>query len=162
MLLNVPAQVRNQTGVIEKDGVFHYNTRTRVTDVTDGASCTVLFGERSHREPRWRFMGFRFPSQQDFAVFARWYTGGIYTGRQPLAVINYRLPEWVETDPPRPNSPAWLDLYSKRLGSYGSGHPGGCNLVMADGSVRFVAEYITLPTLHALVTKSGGEALVAD
>ena len=147
---------------LEKDGVFHYNTRTRVTDVADGPASTVLFGERSHREPRWRSMGFTLPAQQDFAVYARWYTGGVFTGRQPHEAINYALPEWVEANPPRPGSPAWNDLYHKRLLAYGSGHPGGCNLAMADGSVRFVGESVTLTALHALSTRAGGEVVTSE
>jgi prepilin-type processing-associated H-X9-DG protein len=155
VFLNSPQQV------IDKNGMFHYNTRTRTEDVLDGLSTTVLFGERSHAEPRWKYMGYTYPSQQSFAVFARWYTGGVCTGRQPLEGINFKLPAWVETRPPTPGSLEWRDLYSKRLGTYGSEHPGGCNFVMSDGSVHFVSEGISLTTLQALSTKSGGEVVMA-
>ncbi|VTS02828.1 Prepilin-type N-terminal cleavage/methylation domain-containing protein OS=Singulisphaera acidiphila (strain ATCC BAA-1392 / DSM 18658 / VKM B-2454 / MOB10) GN=Sinac_3384 PE=4 SV=1: SBP_bac_10 [Gemmata massiliana] len=148
--------------VAENNGVFHYNTRTRVTDISDGISSTILFGERSHREPRWQFMGAAYPAQQNFAVFARWYTGGVFTGRQPHEMINYRLPPSVESTPPTQGTPQWNDLFHKRLGSYGSEHLGGCNIVLADGSVRFVADVLTLTTLHALSTKSGGETILAE
>lgn len=154
--LNHPSQV------LSKDGVFHYNTRTTLTDITDGSCHTILLGERSHLEPRWRSMGFKHPSQQDFVVYARWYTGGVFTGRQPHETVNYKLPGWVTNDPPKPGNPAWTDLYYKRLGSYGSEHPGGCNLAMADGAVRFVAQSIDLTTLQALSTKAGREVVLAD
>jgi prepilin-type processing-associated H-X9-DG protein len=154
-IVKAPGQVLNQ------NGMFHYNTRTRTIDVYDGLATTILFGERSHDEPRWRYMGFASPSQQSFAVWARWYTGGTYTGRQPIERLNYRLPGWVETRPPEFNSDAWRDVYSKRLGSYGSEHPGGCNFVMSDGSVHFVSDSISLITLHALSTKAGGEMVMA-
>ena len=155
LFLNTPTQV------LDKNGMFHYNTRTRVVDVLDGVSTTILFGERSHDEPRWRFMGYANPNQQDFAVFARWYTGGVCTGRQPIESINFKLPAWVETNAPALGTAAWYDLYYKRLGSYGSEHPGGCNFVMADGSVRFAAGSMSLTTLRALSTKAGGEFVAA-
>jgi prepilin-type processing-associated H-X9-DG protein len=151
----------NPSQKVDKNGMFHYNTRTRVADVLDGVANTILFGERSHLEPRWPYMGYPSASQQNIAVLGRWYTGGLCTGRQPIETINFKLPAWVETSPPKPKSPAWFDLYNKRLGSYGSEHPGGCNFVMADGSVRFLSESITLTTLQALSTKAGGELLVA-
>src|SRR5262249_22380668 len=34
-----------------KDGAFHINTRTRLTDFTDGTSQTILLAERSHNKP---------------------------------------------------------------------------------------------------------------
>ena len=48
------------------------------------------------------------------------------------------------------------------LAGYGctarSRHPGGVNLIMADGSVHFVSETITLTLWQALSTRGGGES----
>ena len=41
-------------------------------------------------------------------------------------------------------------------------HPGGVNVLMADGSVRFVKESINQLTWWALGTKGGGEVISAD
>jgi prepilin-type processing-associated H-X9-DG protein len=45
------------------------------------------------------------------------------------------------------------------LSSY---HPGGCNVVMGDGSVRFLKDSISLPTLWALGSRAQGEVISAD
>jgi len=39
----------------------------------------------------------------------------------------------------------------------GSGHKGGCNAALADGSVHFISETIEPETLKAALTKAGGE-----
>jgi prepilin-type processing-associated H-X9-DG protein len=44
----------------------------------------------------------------------------------------------------------------------GSKHPGGFNVLMADGSVRFVKMSINPNTLDALATRNGGEVVSAD
>jgi prepilin-type processing-associated H-X9-DG protein len=41
-------------------------------------------------------------------------------------------------------------------------HPGGVNLLLMDGSVRFVANSISLVTWRALGTRAGGEVLGSD
>ncbi len=41
-------------------------------------------------------------------------------------------------------------------------HPGGANACMADGSVRFFAETISLKTVYSLGTRSGGETIGDD
>ena len=41
--------------------------------------------------------------------------------------------------------------------TFRSDHPGGCNFVMVDGSVRFVDDSIDAALLDALATRSGGE-----
>ena len=38
-----------------------------------------------------------------------------------------------------------------------SRHPGGLNVWLCDGSVRFVRDSIDLPTWRALATRAGGE-----
>ena len=43
-----------------------------------------------------------------------------------------------------------------------SNHPGGVNLLMSDGSVRFMKDTVNLPTWWALGTKGGGEVVSAD
>jgi prepilin-type processing-associated H-X9-DG protein len=53
-------------------------------------------------------------------------------------------------------------LQYKRLGAYGSGHGGGANVVMADGSVHFLRQDISLTTLQALSTRAGGEVITED
>jgi prepilin-type processing-associated H-X9-DG protein len=60
--------------------------------------------------------------------------------------------------------------YCSRIGSGGrsdlsnadSFHPGGINVTMADGSVRFVKNSISMPTWMALGTKANGEVISAD
>ena len=43
-----------------------------------------------------------------------------------------------------------------------SAHPGGVNVLMADGSVKFVKETVSLQAWYALATRSGGEVLGSD
>ncbi len=43
-----------------------------------------------------------------------------------------------------------------------SNHPGGVNLCMADGSVRYIKDTIGLPTWWALGTRDGGEIISSD
>ncbi len=41
-------------------------------------------------------------------------------------------------------------------------HPGGANVLFADGSVRFLKSSISIPTYWALGTKSNGEVISSD
>jgi prepilin-type N-terminal cleavage/methylation domain-containing protein/prepilin-type processing-associated H-X9-DG protein len=43
-----------------------------------------------------------------------------------------------------------------------SNHPGGCNVLMADGSVRFIKSTISWQTWWSLGTKAGAEVISAD
>jgi prepilin-type processing-associated H-X9-DG protein len=42
---------------------------------------------------------------------------------------------------------------------FGSSHPGGFNVVLADGSVRLISYSIPVATFRALSTVRGGEVL---
>ncbi len=41
-------------------------------------------------------------------------------------------------------------------------HPGGVNVLMGDGSVRFLRDTVNIVTLRSLVTLKGGEVISAD
>ena len=45
------------------------------------------------------------------------------------------------------------------LSSY---HPGGCNVLFGDGSVKFLKDTVSLPTMWALGSRAQGEVLSAD
>jgi prepilin-type N-terminal cleavage/methylation domain-containing protein/prepilin-type processing-associated H-X9-DG protein len=66
---------------------------------------------------------------------------------------------------PNPKYPncGFLNSYnSAGMFTLSSYHPGGCNVVMGDGSVRFLKDSTSLPTVWALGSRAQGEVLSAD
>jgi prepilin-type processing-associated H-X9-DG protein len=45
---------------------------------------------------------------------------------------------------------------------FASGHPGGCQFLLGDGSVRLLKETVTSPVFRALATRAGGEIIGGD
>ena len=157
--------VPNYPAPLTKDGMLHYNTRTRITEVSDGASNTILLGERSVYEPLWQtFFQDPNPSRYPWSLYINWQW---FSGQVPslsnlaLVQINWRFPASYATNPPRQGSAAWNDAFYKRTTAYGSGHPGGCNMAFTDGSVHFVSDSLDLVTLKALSTRAGGEVIAS-
>jgi prepilin-type N-terminal cleavage/methylation domain-containing protein/prepilin-type processing-associated H-X9-DG protein len=137
-----------------KDGVFFIDSNVRLTDITDGTSSTLLFGERYHRDPQYDLQhDDLWSGTPPMAQFGRWaevaYQGAVANVMLSTPVgINYLM------------SPAGdFDAVQNRICAFGSGHPGGANFAFADGSVRFLSESIPLATLQALSTRSGGEVV---
>lgn len=50
----------------------------------------------------------------------------------------------------------------RRVNAWGSGHSGGANFCLCDGSVRFIRQTITQQTLCALSTRLGGEVITEE
>ncbi len=132
------------------DGVFFQNSKTRVTDLTDGTTNTLLVGERTHRDPGF---GLAFGSQRldDWGWWAYPNAGEHSFGSS--VPLNMRIPI------PLPSSPPPSVWYFNRLMAAGSEHPGGANFAMADGSVRFIQDSITSITYQALSNRAGGEVV---
>jgi prepilin-type processing-associated H-X9-DG protein len=137
--------------------------------IVDGTSNTLFFGERSRWDPNYNSF-----AAQGWDWPLRFY--GNWCGASRLVVshltlsgyspINYRLPfnytNRAIASPPA-NSPADFKYYiDLRLCAYGSSHPGGANISLADGSVRFFSETISMVTLRALSTRAGGEPEAAQ
>jgi prepilin-type N-terminal cleavage/methylation domain-containing protein/prepilin-type processing-associated H-X9-DG protein len=141
-----------------RDGIFFQDSRIGLSDVTDGASNTFLFGERSHHDPTFDHKASMFnPSFYPLAKWGKWASvcatsGGSLAERflSTPVPINYRVP---------PDSVMGDGSIVNRLCAYGSGHPGGANFAFADGSVRFLSDNIPLSTLRALSTRAGEEVV---
>jgi prepilin-type N-terminal cleavage/methylation domain-containing protein/prepilin-type processing-associated H-X9-DG protein len=147
---------RSFGGQLSRDGIFYQDSNVRLVDVTDGASNTLLLGERYHRDPEYdRYTSTSNPAFYPFAKMGMWAslhaTSGGSLPHQLLSApvpINYQMP-------PFGGGPEM----NNRLCAYGSGHPGGANFALADGSVRFLSDKTDLATLQALSTRAGGEVV---
>ena len=139
------------------DGPLYRNSRTRAADVTDGLSSTVFIGEHSIVSVK-TWVGVvpgasvctidpaRFPITQ--------------CDRAATLVNVHSGPAVAEIDPVTgfapihpPNSPLChvCQMYSP--------HTGGSHILLGDGSVRFVSQYIHQPTWAALSSCRKGEVV---
>jgi prepilin-type N-terminal cleavage/methylation domain-containing protein/prepilin-type processing-associated H-X9-DG protein len=121
------------------DGPFVHNTPRRFGDITDGTSNTVFVGERYTRDPI-------FETLDDKLDFWGWWAFGA-EGDVLLSAaerINWKM------------TTATQDEYDLRINVFGSGHTGGANFVMGDGSVRFMVDSLDLVTLQRLCMHADG------
>lgn len=126
-------------------------------DIRDGASNTLLFGERSHYD-----LSF---DQQAAAQYERlleeyghWAgaVDSIALGDNTLsaaAAINYRASASASSS----TAADYLTVRDLRVCAFGSNHLGGANFAFADGAIRFLADDLPLDVLQALGTRAGGE-----
>jgi prepilin-type N-terminal cleavage/methylation domain-containing protein/prepilin-type processing-associated H-X9-DG protein len=150
------------------DGVFRVLTQqpVRIADITDGTNSTILFGEAYHRDPLWKTFSDQCQwaasqNRDDLSQMAAWILDdGI--ARNASAPINWQLTPSLVAGPFTQWSKQCYDLSYRRMGAYGSGHGGGANVVMSDGSVHFLRESLSLATLRALSTRAGGEVITED
>jgi prepilin-type N-terminal cleavage/methylation domain-containing protein/prepilin-type processing-associated H-X9-DG protein len=132
-----------------RDGVLFQNSATRLTDITDGTSNTLLLGER--------------PPSADFQ-FGWWYAGAgqQLTGSADL-VLGVREPNLQVVATGSACGPGRYPFraaggFNDPCGMFHfwSPHTGGGNFVLADGSVRFLS-YSADAILPALASRAGGE-----
>jgi prepilin-type processing-associated H-X9-DG protein len=132
------------------DGVLYLASRTRLTDIADGLSNTLLVGERppsfDNRYGWWCYgVGQANTGSLDAHLGAREVNR---SDRLPYVACPRR-------EPYRFQPGGWADPCSAF--HFWSLHPGGANFALADGSVRFLP-YSAADVLPALATRAGGEA----
>ena len=139
---------------ISRDGLFYLDSNIRLSDVTDGAGNTFLFGERLHHDPEFdRLRPLVWPDATPVGGWGRWgyvaNAGSMFqVTLHTAAPINYRVPPGGD-----------YSTVEDRDCAFGSGHPGGANFTFADGSVRFLGDSTPLSVLQALSTRAGGEVV---
>ena len=141
----MPASVSYDNLVTGYNGPIYRNSRITYAGVTDGLSNTVVAGERTPNLSDATWVGI-IPGYRHFAynTFASLGTGGLGVNYDYANSIlaSHSGPSLYE-DPVvihPPNSPLGHtdEMYSL--------HPGGANVLMGDGSVRFVKQAINLLT----------------
>lgn len=142
------------------NGVMYRNSRISSAYVTDGLSNTVFAGERAPYlsdaiwpgvVPNSRHVAYgQFASLGSGGAGVNYDDGGSYVGAHSGPSI-YEVPQVIHP----PNSPLGHtdEMYAL--------HPGGANILLGDGSVRFVSEMIRLGIWSALCSRNGGETLPA-
>ncbi|MGE0694986.1 MAG: DUF1559 domain-containing protein [Pirellulales bacterium] len=136
------------------DGPLYRNSRTRAKDVTDGLSHTVFLGEHHPVLSSKTWVGvvpgasvcpteqFAFSACDRAATLVQVHSGPA-SGEVPPAIHP-------------PNSPLChvCQMYSE--------HVGGCNVMLGDGSVRFIDEMINQLVWAALSSRAKGETIDGD
>lgn len=145
-------------------GIFGHATHMRIRDISDGTSQTIAIGETVKGDMNADTLG-------DNYVFDRGANAeDIETCQGITPNASDRATAWLGGQPQHnmfstartPNDPRF-DCKAPNNGCVNfaarSFHPGGANLGMADGSVRFFVDDTDLTVYQALGTRNGGEAI---
>jgi prepilin-type processing-associated H-X9-DG protein len=127
--------------------VFYINSAVRLTDISDGDSNTIMYGERFHNDPLYPTLG----------ASSGWSWANYSAGQDYLASayvpINYTIQfSSGQTKATQAQTDA-------RTNAYGSGHTGGANFALCDGSVRFLSNSTSPIVLQQISTRAGGEVV---
>ncbi|HEV7221315.1 MAG TPA: DUF1559 domain-containing protein [Pirellulales bacterium] len=155
------------------DGIFYMNSNTKFADILDGASATAAMSESILGSS---FVG----SPPDPRTVYAYIGGSPITDANCLGASQYNVSDprsfsWANGDTRCALYNHYLSPNSPRLDCIGydpqnsftdtgwrtarSWHPGGVNLLLADGSVRVIADSIDVRIWTGLSTRKGGEAL---
>jgi prepilin-type N-terminal cleavage/methylation domain-containing protein/prepilin-type processing-associated H-X9-DG protein len=125
-----------------KNGIFYMNSTTKIADITDGLSNTLMYGERSRR-------GLQVTSSSEALGGWAW----VNQFAQEDNTMNTSLPSGVTT--------AIEGIQFHTLDQFGSQHQGGniSNFAFADGSVKAINKTINIVIYQRLSTRAGGEVV---
>ncbi len=161
-----PANVNYDDPVRGDNGPLYRNSRVPYAGVTDGLSNTVFASEKTPYLADASWVGI-IPGYRHFAynAFASLGTGGVGPGGGP---IDYDYPGALlasHSGPSLYEDPVVIHPPNSPLGhtdEFYSLHPGGANVLMGDGSVRFVMQTINLLAWKSLSSRSSGEVISGD
>jgi hypothetical protein len=135
------------------DGMFYGCSSTRMRDITDGTTNTIMIGE-SYTEPNYVKDG----QGMDYWAFGAPQTGGwdCIPGDRGGTEYSEGLGSCVVPINSRRNPLIAGVLMEMSFGSY---HVGGAQFALGDGSVRFISENLDMVVYRALGSIGGGEVV---
>ncbi|HLA85799.1 MAG TPA: DUF1559 domain-containing protein [Thermoguttaceae bacterium] len=149
----------------DSNGLFRWNEPCRVRDVTDGTSVTALGSEvlsgvqTASSLEVWEARGMW--SIQYIGSFSYLH---LYTPNTSIAdlVSAERYQRCINTPPDMPCNTSTGVGYENTYASARSLHPGGVNVVFADGHVVFVTDVINADVWRCIACIDDGKTLPAD
>ncbi len=133
-------------GFAATDGVIYRYSKTKIGDIRDGTSHTLMIGERISDLRLWS-KGWM--NKDNPAVFQG--KNLVWPMNTDPTTLCYRHTTKPDGCPDGSQSMRFNHI------DFGSRHPGGAQFAFADGSVQFLSETINLETYQQLGTRDGGE-----
>jgi prepilin-type N-terminal cleavage/methylation domain-containing protein/prepilin-type processing-associated H-X9-DG protein len=111
------------------NGVMYYNSSVTINQITDGTSNTLLAGERYSKDPSL--------TDSQLAGTRGWAWTNYNSGQDSLGDTSYPI-----------NSQESAIGLDSRLTNFGSGHAGGANFLLCDGTVRYFSTQFTTNSVN--------------
>jgi prepilin-type N-terminal cleavage/methylation domain-containing protein/prepilin-type processing-associated H-X9-DG protein len=157
------------------NGMFFANAMIRMADVTDGTSNTAAFSEHMRGDFNQQVSSEKldtyrpgtYPATPDEAVALCRATDitnlslqGVSDVGAPWIYGYHSTTSYWHSGPP--NTRSCMFPPSRIMTVANSAHPGGVNMLLVDGSVRFIKDTTDIRTYRALGTRAGGEIISSD
>jgi prepilin-type N-terminal cleavage/methylation domain-containing protein/prepilin-type processing-associated H-X9-DG protein len=132
-------QAPNTAGAMANNGLLYFESDVSFKDVTDGSTYTILYAELSWDAGLNMTWLCGTDSVDPDDPFRRDWEIWIYNSKNVTHPLN--TARFADSWPDRQANPPVIGFHDV---SFGSKHPGGCHVLMADGSAHFLQETVDL------------------
>ncbi len=147
-------------------GILAYNLPSRIPDITDGLSKTIMYAESAGRPFLYRRGKLIGPFPENRVNGGGWcrpasdmsIDGSSADGSTDVGPCAINCTNGMEMGTSFPH-PYYVTVGTSEPYSF---HPGGANIVMGDGSVRWINDSIDIRDFARLVTRNGAELTSAE